>query len=1230
MPPITFTDDDFKAPDPDHDDPMVISIEVAEYGIGKVLIDQGSSVNILYWKTFQRMNLSEDLIVPYNEQIVGFSGEQVDTRGYVDLRTRIGSRKDGREVRVRFLLVEANTSYNVLLGRPCLNAFGAIVSTLHLAMKFPSDRGTICTVHADQQVARQCYAAGLRITPYSRPRKQHRSKVAMTDLDPRTNTEDRLQPEGETREIPVGSQPGQVTKIGGALSAEDEDLLKTVILENKDLFAWSSANMPGVHPDVTSHKLATFREARPVAQKKRKMGEERRKAVEDEVRKLEGAGFIKEIKYTTWLTNVVMVKKASGRWRMCTDFTDLNKACPKDAYSLPSIDRLVDGASGHNFLSFLDAYLGYNQIPMYGPDRSKTTFITDQANFCYEVMPFGLKNAGATYQRLMDRVFREQIGRSMEVYVDDMVVKSQTSEVCVFGVPAEKFLGFMLTARGIEANPDKCAAIVEMRSPKNLKEVQRLMGRLTSLARFLPRLTEKVRPILKIMKRQTAEKWDDQCELAFQRIKEMISSPPIMCRPVEGLPLQIYLSVSDDSISTALVQEASEQRPVYFISRVLQSAETRYQQIEKIALALLTAARRLRQYFQSHQVIVRTDHPIAKILRKPDLVGRMIAWSVELSEFGLKYEPRGSIKGQHLADFVAELQGSIPLSEHIWRLFVDGSSNKRNAGAGIVIEGPNGFTVEHSLQFKFKASNNQAEYEALIAGLRLAKDLGAAKLKCNTDSKLVVGQVLGEYEVRDDLLLQYYHKAIEAMKEFEEVTIHHIPRAENTRADRLSKLAEGKEKGQLKTIIRQTLMRPSTGECAAADRSADWIGEVRELLKRCEDGEEIRPTERRRALWFVIIGEDLYKRGFTAPLLKCLSADEAKYVMNEVHNGICGMHTGRRTMKARILRAGYFWPTMEQDCESMIRKCEGCQAHGNDVKRTPTELHSLTAPWPFAQWGMDIVGPFPVGRTQKKFILVAVDYFTKWVEAEALANITARQVHSFVWRNIICRFGLPHTIITDNGRQFIDKKLKDFYKQVGIRHVTSSVEHPQTNGQAEAMNKVVVAELKKRLGEAKGAWVDELPQVLWAYRCTPHGMTGETPFNLTYGTDAMMSVEVGEPTLRRDMRDLEVNCGRLREELDWTTERRERAAVRAEACKRMVARRYNAKVKPRSFIRGDLVWRKTNEARKKPTQGKLAPNWEGPFRVTESLQNGAYRLEYLSGKEIPNTWNASHLKMYYS
>lgn len=255
-----------------------------------------------------------------------------------------------------------------------------------------------------------------------------------------------------------------------------EERLRATLWRNRDVFAWTVADMSGIHPSVMSHKLSIYKEARPVSQKKRKMGEEKKKVVEGEVNKLREAGFIKEVTYTTWLANLVMVKKATNKWRMCTDYTDLNKACPKDSYPLPSIDALVDGASGHRMLSFLDAYSGYNQIPMYTPDREKTAFMTDKANFCYEVISFGLKNAGATYQRLMDKIFAQQIGRCMDIYVDDMVVRSPIEDdhlkdleevfiqiqkygmrlnpaKCTFGVTSGKFLGFMLTSQGIEANP---------------------------------------------------------------------------------------------------------------------------------------------------------------------------------------------------------------------------------------------------------------------------------------------------------------------------------------------------------------------------------------------------------------------------------------------------------------------------------------------------------------------------------------------------------------------------------------------------------------------------------------------------------------------------------------------------------------------------------------------------------------------------------------------------------
>jgi len=212
----------------------------------------------------------------------------------------------------------------------------------------------------------------------------------------------------------------------------------------------------------------------------------------------------------------------------------------------------------------------------------------------------------------------------------------------------------------------------------------------------------------------------------------------------------------------------------------------------------------------------------------------------------------------------------------------------------------------------------------------------------------------------------------------------------------------------------------------------------------------------------------------------------------------------------------------------------------------------------------------------------------------------------------------------------VDRKLEAFFTELGVKHITNSVEHSQTNGQAEAANKVILSQLKKRLGAAKGKWADELLEVLWAYRCTPQTSTRESPYNLTYGTDAMLSVEIGEAIIRRQLRDLSLNNECMKTELDLLDELREKARIKEAVCKQRLARRYNAKVKPRSFQQGDLVWRMTGDARKNQTDGKFAANWEGPYRVSQVSDKGAVRLEQLDGEQIPNTWNADHLKFYFS
>jgi len=220
-------------------------------------------------------------------------------------------------------------------------------------------------------------------------------------------------------------------------------------------------------------------------------------------------------------------------------------------------------------------------------------------------------------------------------------------------------------------------------------------------------------------------------------------------------------------------------KPIYFVSKVLQGPEVRYQALEKAAVAVVFLARRLRHYFQSFTVVVMTNLPIRKVLQKSDVVGRMVRWAVELSEFDVQYEPKVPIKGQVYADFVVELSSADAHQEEAnfrWVLSVDGSSNQQGCGAGVILEGPNGLLIEQALRFAFKASNNQAEYEALITGILLAKEMGAQSLLAKSDSLLVTSQVTGEYQAKDPQMAAYL-EFVQVLKEsFAAFELVHVPR----------------------------------------------------------------------------------------------------------------------------------------------------------------------------------------------------------------------------------------------------------------------------------------------------------------------------------------------------------------------------------------------------------------------------------------------------------------------
>ncbi|CAH9139042.1 unnamed protein product [Cuscuta epithymum] len=349
--------------------------------------------------------------------------------------------------------------------------------------------------------------------------------------------------------------------------------------------------------------------------------------------------------------------------------------------------------------------------------------------------------------------------------------------------------------------------------------------------------------------------------------------------------------------------------------------------------------------------------------------------------------------------------------------------------------------------------------------------------------------------------------------------------------------------------------------------------------------------------------------------------------MEEIHEGICSSHQGPKTLARKIILQGYYWPTIQQDCFGHTKKCKICQLYAPVPGRPATFYTPMTISLPFARWGIDLLGPLPTATGGRKYIIVGIDYFTKWVEAEPLASITEFQCQRFVWQNIICRFGLPEQVITDNGRQFVSKNFEEFLARWGVKHSRASVAYPQANGQVENMNRTIMDGIKKKLEDYASTWPEQLNYVLWTYRTTPRTATGETPFALAYGFQAKVPTEVLVPTHRTIHYDPEQNEDNLRAELHFIEERRDLSALRMEEYHRATKRYVDKQAKIRSIEVGDLVLR--NREKSKPLEGgKMSKNWEGPYRVWKKYRIGTFFLQDTEGCPA-GIWNATHLRKFY-
>ncbi|XP_019438994.1 PREDICTED: uncharacterized protein LOC109344697 [Lupinus angustifolius] len=645
---------------------------------------------------------------------------------------------------------------------------------------------------------------------------------------------------------------------------------------------------------------------------------------------------------------------------------------------------------------------------------------------------------------------------------------------------------------------------------------------------------------------------------------------------VPGRPHLMYLTVLEDSMGCVLAQHdesGRKEQAIYYLSKKFTECETRYSLLEHTCCALAWASHRLRQYMLSHTTwLISKMDPVKYIFEKPILTGRIAQWQVLLSEYDIVYVTRKAIKGSALADYLASqpiektepmnqefldegimsLSLGEPTKDGVWMLVFDGASNALGHDIGVVLVSPEGDFTPITARLCFDCTNNIAEYEACALGLQATLERKVKILDVFGDSTLVIHQLKGEWETRDNKLVPYKEYMHRMVEHFEQIDLYHIPREDNRLADALSTLSS----------------------------------------------------------MFHISGKD-------QPLIKIESRDQPIHccVVEVEQDGKPCYHD----IKVYIHKKEYPMGASETDKRTLRRLAMGFFLDDN-INAPPNPVNVLSTPWPFSMWGMDVIGPIePKASNGHRFILVAIDYFTKTV------------VLRFIKKELVCRYGLPSKIITDNATNLNNKMMTEMCSEFKIKHHTSSPYRPKMNGAVEAANKNIKKIVQKMVVTYKD-WHEMLPFALHGYRTSVRTSTGATPYSLVYGMEAVLPIEVEIPSLRimaeSGLKESEWIQARY-DQLNMIEEKRLAAICHGQLYQKRLMRAHAKKFRPRHFQEGDLVLKKILPIQK-DHRGKWTPNYEGPFVVKKAFSGGALILTTMDGNDLPLSVNSDAVKKYYA
>ena len=978
--------------------------------------------------------------------------------------------------------------------------------------------------------------------------------------------------------------------------------LQDILDRNADLFAKSDCDLGST--DLVKVKIDTG-DHPPVKQNPYRLPFSQRQTVQDQINDMLKAGII-EPSRSPWASPIVIVSKKDGTKRFCIDLRKVNKVTVPYSHPLPRIDDILASLGGSQYFTCLDLKSGYWQIAMDEDSKEKTAFTCFLGLFHFLKLPFGLCSAGSYFSELMNKVLSGIQHKFTIAYLDDIIIYSKTFDEhlvhietvfarlrgaglklkmskCEFLKQEVKYLGYVISANGIKTDPEKVSSIQKLHAPSDVKGVRSFLGMCSYYRRFIPNFSQIAKPLTELTKKNRNFVWTSDCQKAFDTLRKSLTEAPVLAYPDLNKPYKLYTDASNHAIGAALVQETEMgERVIQYLSHQLNETQQRWPIIEKECYAIVYAVQKFRPYLLGAKFTILTDHKPLKHLFTSEMRNAKIQrWAIILSEYGCEDIVYISGRQNVVADGLSRLDASRV-----------GCHSKVN----------DVYNVSHEDQDSLRGCRRrnddlprESSGPSAVGGLS-RRTTGKSSDLDNFRTTRKSSSVNDAVHFSDSVNIVDSDKAPDIQFETE-VKKYDEP----NHREKFREFLEGHpdfpslqaDDSEIKRIL-DILNDPNHPNYS--DLAKHYVLEDR-LLFRISD-----PTTNTSFCGLQLVIPNFLR----------------KPVIEEIHSGYFGGHLGIDKTYDK-LRSRYYWSGMYRDVVHFLKTCVACNMR--KLRREKPLLQAMPIPkYPFEQIAIDTAGPFPESFQGNRYIVNVIDLFSGWPESFATNSKSAETVAQILLEHIIPRHACPRVIVSDNGTEFCNAVIDQISAFFNIKHIRTSVYHPQSNGKCERYNRVQNDMLAKLVDPSQRDWDTKIPSILSAYRTAKNESTGYSPFFLLFGRDPILPLDSllspkyryhGDEYVPTMLENLHNAYDHVRHNLSRSHERNKFY--------------YDRNAKPTRIQVGDMVYFR-DPAEAVQGSSKLASRWRPFYRVIKAFSDVTFMIKnQLTGET--KTVNVQNLRL---